>query len=537
MLQNYEAFEYTKANYVPLSPLSFLKRAETLYGDKTAVIYGDLRVTWSEIGSRIRKLATGLNRVGINRGDTISVLCTNIPELFELHFAIPLSGAVINTLNTRLEVETIAYILEHSDSQLVIVEKSLIPLLSQALEKSGLRIPVIEICGSDESVANSPERENYEQLLTGSDESQFELNDEWEAIALSYTSGTSGRPKGVVYHHRGSYLMALGTVAAWEIPKHLVYLSVVPMFHCNGWGHPWIIALQGGTMVFTRSPSPDLITEAIREHGVTHFGAAPIVLHMLAESGGTSFDSRIRVLTAGAPPPPSILEETKKMGLDVMQVYGLTETYGHISQCVWQDHWARLSDAEQARLQAQQGVAFPMVEDVTVINSSTGSAVPRDGVTQGEISIRGNTVMKGYYKDETATENAFKDGRFWSGDAAVVHPDGYIQIRDRLKDVIISGGENISSVEVEAVLYRHPAVLAAAVVAKKDAKWGEVPCAFVELREDQNPDEQEVIEFCRQHLAGFKIPKSVVFGELPKTATGKLQKFLLRKRIDSEVIS
>jgi fatty-acyl-CoA synthase len=356
--------------------------------------------------------------------------------------------------------------------------------------------------------------------------------DENQALALNYTSGTSGKPKGVVYHHRGAYLMAMGTVAGWSLPQHPTYLSVVPMFHCNGWNHPWAMAIVGGHVIFTRDALPEKLLAAMIAHGVTHLGAAPIVLQMLAESPhapATPFAPRIKVLTAGAPPPPSVLERASALGLEVMQVYGLTETYGHISQCLWQEDWADLPPARQAAMQAMQGVAFPMVEDLRVVDRSTGQDVPMDGVTQGEIAIRGNTVMSGYYKDARATAEAFKDGWFWSGDAAVMHADGYVQIRDRLKDVIISGGENISSVEVEAALHRHPAVQVAAVVARPHARWGESPCAFIELRSGMDASEDEIIGFCRIHLAGFKAPKTVVFQTLPKTATGKIQKYLLRE--------
>jgi fatty-acyl-CoA synthase len=535
MQKHFEAMEKTAANNVPLSPLSFLYRAAALHGDRTAVIYGDLRRDWTEVVRRSRAVARGLVEMGITKGDTVSVLCPNIPELFELHFAVPLSGAVLNTLNTRLEPETIAYILDHADTRLVIVDRELVPLLSKAFALLGRDIPVTEISDPNAVAQVSLGGKDYSELLNTGDHVGPALpDDEWDAIALNYTSGTSGRPKGVVYHHRGAYLMALGTVAAWQMPSYPVYLSVVPMFHCNGWGHPWVMAMQGGTMVFTRVPAADKIMAAIHEHGVTHLGAAPIVLQMLAEldnTGAEPFNPAIKVMTAGAPPPPSVLEKTKAMGLDVMQVYGLTETYGHISQCLWQEDWANESPAEQARLQAQQGIAFPMVESVAVVDRDSGATVPRDGETQGEIAIRGNTVMKGYYKDAAATAEAFEDGHFWSGDAAVVSPDGYMQIRDRLKDVIISGGENISSVEVEAVLYRHPAVQAAAVVAKPDPKWGEVPCAFVELRPGHKAEGDEIIAFCREHLAGFKAPKAVVFSELPKTSTGKIQKFQLREKM------
>ncbi|MCV6591921.1 MAG: AMP-binding protein [Silicimonas sp.] len=532
MQKNFDAFGKSPANYVPLSPISFLNRAEALHGDRTAVIYGDLRRSWAEMAARVRRVAAGLVAEGVGRGDTVSVLCPNIPELFELHFAMPLTGGVLNTINTRLEPETIAYILDHADSTRVIVDRALVPLLRDAFDHLGRSLPVIKIADP-----NAPEGESlggldYERLAEAAPADLGLPPDEWDAIALNYTSGTSGRPKGVVYHHRGAYLIALGTVASWEQPHYPVYLSVVPMFHCNGWGHPWVMAMLGGTMVFTRTPAPELLLEAIRAHGVTHFGAAPIILQMLAEAapGGAPFDPPIKVLTAGAPPPPSVLEKTRAMGFEVMQVYGLTETYGHISKCLWQEGWGDLDPAQQAELQAQQGIAMAMVEAVSVRDTQAGTEVSRDGATQGEIAIRGNVVMKGYYKDPDATAKAFDDGWFWSGDAAVVHPDGYIQIRDRLKDVIISGGENISSVEVEAVLYRHPAVQAAAVVAKPDERWGEVPCAFVELRPGAEADAAEIIAFCRDHLAGFKAPKSVVFDILPKTSTGKIQKFQLREK-------
>lgn len=535
MRQTYQALQKTAANHVPLSPLSFLRRAENLHGARTAVIYGDTKRSWAETASRIRAVAGGLVGLGVQKGDTVSVLSPNIPELFELHFALPLTGAVLNTLNTRLEPETIAYILDHADTKLVIVDRELVPLLGKAFELLGRVLPVVELVDLEAATGETMDGTPYETLTRSAPLSVDLPEDEWDAIALNYTSGTSGRPKGVVYHHRGAYLMALGTAAAWQVPPFPVYLSVVPMFHCNGWGHPWLMAMLGATVVFTRVPAADRILDAIRTHGVTHFGAAPIVLQMLAEAetGAAPFDPTIRVLTAGAPPPPSVLEKTRAMGFDVMQVYGLTETYGHISQCLWQEDWNDLSPAEQAELQAQQGIAFPMVEDVTVIDRDTGNSVPRDGTTQGEIAIRGNTVMAGYYKDSEATENAFVDGWFWSGDGAVMHENGYIQIRDRLKDVIISGGENISSVEVEAVLYRHEAVQAAAVVAMPHEKWGEVPCAFVELRDGATATADEIIAFCRAHLAGFKAPKAVLFETLPKTSTGKIQKFQLRDRARS----
>ena len=411
-------------------------------------------------------------------------------------------------------------------------------LVDAAFEVLGNSLPVVWVCDAQGPCPEKTFDQTYETLLAGI---AFEGNgmpeDEWQALALNYTSGTSGRPKGVVYHHRGAALMAMGTSTGWTFPHYASYLSIVPMFHCNGWCHPWMLPLVGAKMVFTRDPVPERIFKAIEAEDVTHMGAAPIILQMLAESPAAPaepFEPRLNALTAGAPPPPAILEKTRAMGMEVMQVYGLTETYGHISQCLWQEEWDELCPSEQAELQAHQGVTFPMVEEIAVFDRETGERVPMDGETQGEIAIRGNTVMKNYYKNDEATNEAFEGGWFWSGDGAVVHANGYVQIRDRLKDVIISGGENISSVEVEAVLYRHPDVQAAAVVAKPDAKWGEVPCAYVELRDGAAPTQDDVIGFCRQHLAGFKTPKAVVFTELPKTATGKIKKFELRQAAREE---
>jgi fatty-acyl-CoA synthase len=529
MKQYYDAPMRDAANHVALSPLSFLKRAETVYANCPAVTYGDTRRSWGQTGARCRRVAAGLAAIGVGLGDTVSILSPNIPELFELHYAVPLLGAVLNIINTRLESETVAYILNHSDSVLVIADTALAPLLRAAFEINGKTIPVVDI--TDIKDAAGFGQTSYDDLAAHSPMGWTLPDDEWRALALNYTSGTSGRPKGVIYHHRGAYLMAMGTVAGWALPPHPTYLSVVPMFHCNGWNHPWAMAIIGGHMIFTRDVTPAKLLAAMASHRVTHLGAAPIVLQMLCDSPDAPaqpFSPPIKVLTAGAPPPPAILEKATALGLEVMQVYGLTETYGHISQCLWQPAWNALAAPDRAEKQAMQGVAFPMVEDIRVVDRSTGLDVPRDGLTQGEIAIRGNTVMKGYYKDAAATATAFDGGWFWSGDAAVMHPDGYIQIRDRLKDVIISGGENISSVEVEAVLYRHPAISAAAVVARPHPTWGESPCAFVELRDGATATETDVIAFCRERIAHFKAPKTVVFGPLPKTATGKIQKFILR---------
>lgn len=524
MRAHFEAPAWGEANHVALSPLSFLQRAGTVYAGLPATSFNGVTRTWAEVALRVRSVAAGLGARGIGTGDTVSVLSPNRPEIFELHYAVPLAGAVLNAINTRLEPETIAYILDHSDSRLVLADTSLAPLLRAAFGLMGRALPVIDIGGG----AGFAEA-GYGDLVAASPTDWALPADEGQAITLNYTSGTSGRPKGVIYHHRGASLMAMGTVAGWSLPHRPTYLSVVPMFHCNGWNHPWAIAIVGGHMIFAADMAPETLLRAITDHGVTHLGAAPVILQMLCESpAAVPFAPKVKVMTAGAPPPPAVLEKAAALGLEVMQVYGLTETYGHISQCLWQDDWSDLAPADQAAKQAMQGVAFPMVEGIRVVERETGRDVPADGLTQGEIAIRGNTVMKGYYKDPAATEAAFQDGWFWSGDAAVLHPDGYIQIRDRLKDVIISGGENVSSVEVEAVLTRHPAIRAAAVVARPHDRWGEAPCAFVELREGAGATESEVIAFCRSHLAGFKTPKSVVFQELPKTATGKIQKFILR---------
>ncbi|MDM7931502.1 AMP-binding protein [Tabrizicola sp.] len=528
MRTHFEAPPRGEANHVALSPLSFLQRASTVYAGLPATSFGGKTRTWAEVAERVRSVAAGLAKRGIGAGDTVSVLSPNRPELFELHYAVPLAGAVLNTINTRLEPETIAYILDHSDCRLVLADTTLAPVLRAAFALLGRALPVIDI-GIDIGTGAGFAETSYDDLLTERPMDWVLPADEWQAITLNYTSGTSGRPKGVIYHHRGAYLMAMGTVAGWSLPQRPTYLSVVPMFHCNGWNHPWAMAIVGGHVIFAADMAPETLLRAMTDHGVTHLGAAPVILQMLCESpGAVAFSPKVKVMTAGAPPPPAVLEKAAALGLEVMQVYGLTETYGHISQCLWQDDWAVLGPAGQAAKQAMQGVSFPMVEGIRVVDRETGRDVPADGLTQGEIAIRGNTVMKGYYKDGAATEAAFQDGWFWSGDAAVMHPDGYIQIRDRLKDVIISGGENVSSVEVEAVLYRHPAIKAAAVVARPHDRWGEAPCAFVELREGAGATEAEVIAFCRSHLAGFKTPKSVVFQELPKTATGKIQKFILR---------
>ena len=534
-VEHFDALPKTPANYVPLSPLSFLTRTVDLNPDRDALIYGDRRYTWADVGERTTRLASALTNLGISVGDTVSIMCPNTPEIFEAHFGVPMAGAVLNAINTRLDVDTVAYILDHSDAKVLLTDTALSPTVSAALAKVDRDITVIDI---DDSAGPGGERlgsQTYDELLASGDPSfDWEMPaDEWQAHALNYTSGSTGVPKGVVYHHRGSYLMSMGTVVGWQLSGPPTYLYTVPLFHCNGWGHAWTMALLGGTTVCIRDISAKGIFDAIADHGVTHFGGAPIILGMLVNATDDerrNFDHTVQALTAGAPPPAAILAAIEPLGFNVMQVYGLTETYGHVSQCEWREEWDGLDADGRADKKAWQGVTMPMNEELAVLDSSTMSPVPRDGQTQGEIMMRGNTVMKGYYKDLDTTKKAFDGGWFHSGDGAVWHDNGYVQIKDRLKDVIISGGENVSSVEVENTLYKHPAVLAAGVVAKPHEKWGEVPMAFVELKEGEEVTAEELIAFCREHLAGFKTPKEVEFCELPKTSTGKIQKFVLRER-------
>lgn len=538
MKEHYDAFSRQAANYVPLSPLSFLERTAAIFPARTAIIYNERRYSWSEVKDRVSRVAAQLVAMGIKRGDTVSVMAANTPEMFELHYAVPLTGAVLNTINTRLEPETVAYILDHSDAKLVFVDTAFSDVVKKAFEINEAIVPAVDIIDAQGPGGACIGSSTYDQLVKEGDP-DFPWKgpgDEWDALALNYTSGTSGRPKGVVYHHRGAYLMCMGTPQAWELPRHPVYLYSVPMFHCNGWCHAWTMTLMAGTIVCIRQITGEAVFRLIAEHQITHLGGAPIVLSMLLntpEGQRKAISHKVKVMTAGAPPPAAVLAGVKQLGLEVMQVYGLTETYGHVAQCLWREEWDDLSADVQAERQSWQGVGFPMTETIDVIDRDTGVSVPWDGETQGEIVIRSNTVMKGYYKNPEATADGFSGGRFNSGDAAIRHQNGYIQIRDRLKDVIISGGENISSVEVEGVLYRHPDVVLAAVVALPDETWGEVPCAFVELKDGSAETEESLIAFCRENMAGFKRPKKIVFTELPKTATGKIQKFVLRQQARS----
>ena len=526
-----------QANYVPLTPLSFLERAKDIYPNYEAVVYESRKYTWGEVYKRCIKFASALDKLGIKIGDTVSVLAFNTPEIFEAHYSIPMVGAVINAINTRLDSKTISYILNHSEAKVLIVDRQFHDVVKKALEDVKQEIKIIDIDDKDANLTDSKNIGSleYEEFLNSGDENfKWKMpKDEWQAIALGYTSGTTGNPKGVVYHHRGSYLMATGSAVAWNMPNQLNFLYTVPMFHCNGWCYPWTMSMIHGRVICLRNIDVKKIFELIEKYEVTHFGGAPIVLNMLAnapEDQQKELKGKVYVLTAGAPPPSIIFEKMQKLGFEVMHVYGLTETYGHILQCAWNQEWDELDQNNQNEIRARQGVRYPNTEGVIVMDPETMKPVPHDGKTMGEIMIRGNVVMKGYFKDKEATEKSMDGGWFHSGDLAVTHPSGYIKIQDRSKDIIISGGENISSIEIENTISKHPAVSLAAVVAKPDEKWGETPCAFVELIDGKSSSEEEIIKFCRETLAGFKLPKKVVFTPLPKTSTGKIQKFELRKQ-------
>jgi fatty-acyl-CoA synthase len=526
------------ANYTPLTPLSLIARTAYVYPKLTSVIHGDRRYTWAETYARARRLASALSKAGIGIGDTVAVMASNTPEMVEAHFGVPMTGGILNTLNTRLDAEAIAFMLKHGEAKVLITDTEFAPTIEAALRELDAKLTVIDIVDPLGPGGKQLGKKDYEAFIAGGDPAFAwkHPEDEWQAISLNYTSGTTGNPKGVVYHHRGAYLNALSNIIDWGMPRHAVYLWTLPMFHCNGWCFPWTMAANAGTNVCLRRVEAKLILEAIRAHKVTHYCGAPIVHAMLInapEEWKRDIKHKVSCLVAAAAPPASVIEGMQRIGFDITHVYGLTETYGPAAVCAKHAEWDAMDIGGRTERNGRQGVRYTCEEGMTVMDAETMKEVPWDGETMGEIMFCGNITMKGYLKNPKATDEAFAGGWFHSGDLAVMQPDGYVKIKDRSKDVIISGGENISSLEVEDTLYRHPAVLAAAVVAQPDPKWGETPCAFVEVKPDASVTEEELIEHCRKLLARFKAPKRVVFGELPKTSTGKIQKFVLRERAKS----
>jgi fatty-acyl-CoA synthase len=530
----------TEANFAPFTPLAFIQRTAEVYPDKLAIVHGDLRQSWGQTYRRCRQLASALTHAGIGKNDTVAVMLPNTPPMVEAHFGVPMAGAVLNTLNTRLDPEAVAFMLDHGEARAIIVDPEFASIVKKALALRESKAPLLVIdvedvlYGTGQKIGST----TYEDFVARGDPA-FDWKypaDEWDAIALNYTSGTTGNPKGVVYHHRGAATNAISNILEWDLPKHAVYLWTLPMFHCNGWCFPWTVAARAAVNVCLRRVEAKAVFDAIRQHGVTHYCGAPIVHGLLVNAPDemkVGVPAGVNCMVAGAAPPASMIEGMEKMGFDLTHVYGLTEVYGPATVCAKHDEWNALDIGERARLNARQGVRYHLQRDARVLDPTTMKPVPWDGETMGEIMFRGNIAMKGYLKNPKATEEAFAGGWFHSGDLAVQYPDGYIKIKDRSKDIIISGGENISSIEVEDVLYRHPAVLAAAVVAKPDDKWGETPCAFLELKAGAEVSKEDIVAHCKQHLAGFKVPRFIVFGELPKTSTGKIQKFELRKQAGS----
>ncbi len=525
----------TPANYTPLSPITFLTRTAFVHPQRTSIIHGERHWTWAETYIRCCRLASALSKRGIGKGDTVSVMAPNIPAIFEAHFGVLMTGAVLNTINIRLEAEILSYIFEHAETKVLLTDREFSSVIKQALSKVKQNILVIDIDDLETESGDFLGETEYEDFLEEGDP-EFEAilpEEDWQSVSLNYTSGTTGKPKGVVYHSRGAYLLATGNVLAWEMPHRPVYLWTLPMFHCNGWCFPWTITMLGGTHVCLRKVTAKNIYDSIADHGVTHLCGAPVVMNMICnapEEERREMPHTVEIMTAAAPPPPTVIARMEEAGFNVTHVYGLTEVYGPAVVCQWQEAWSEKDKTAQAQLKGRQGVRYQMLEGLMVADPETLEPVPDDGETMGEVLMKGNIVMKGYLKNPEGTEHAFAGGWFHSGDLGVLHPDGYIELKDRSKDIIISGGENISSVEIENVLYQHPEILEAAVVARPDEKWGETPCAFVVLKSTGLINEQEVIKFCRTKLAGFKIPRNVVFSELPKTSTGKIRKSVLREQ-------
>ena len=528
------------ANYQPLTPLTYLDRAARTFPDQVAVIHGSLRRPYAELYARCRRLAAALAARGIGRGDTVAVLLANTPAMIECHYGVPMTGAVLNTLNTRLDAAALAFCLDHGEAKVFIVDREFARIGREALDRAGVSPLVIDYDDPEFTGEGAPLGETgYEALLAeGDPDYDWAMpGDEWDAISLNYTSGTTGDPKGVVYHHRGAALLSLGNVITAGLPQHAVYLWTLPMFHCNGWCFPWTLSVVAGTHVCLRQVRAPAMYAALAEHGVTHLSGAPIVMSTLLNAPDAQkrpLPQRVHFLTAAAPPPEAVLAAMGEAGFDVTHLYGLTETYGPAVVNAWHEDWDALAPDERAKKKARQGVRYPVLEGLDVRDPETMESLPADGTSLGEVMFRGNVVMRGYLKNPASTEAAFKGGWFRSGDLGVKHPDGYIQLKDRSKDIIISGGENISSIEVEDALFKHPSVGAAAVVAKPDAKWGETPCAFVELKEGREATSEELVAWCRERLAPYKLPRHIVFGELPKTSTGKVQKFVLREKAREE---
>eukprot|EP00752_Nemacystus_decipiens_P001158 g1158.t1 len=523
------------ANYTPLTPLSFIRRAARVFPDRDSVIHGRQRFTWAETHARCRRLASALAAKGVGPGDTVAVMAPNIPALYEAHFGVLMTGGVLNAINTRLDAATIGFILKHGEADVLLTDTEYAPVMREALAKSGRDIAVVDIDDPEGPGGERIGEIEYEAFLAGGDPAYAygPPDDEWRAVTLNYTSGTTGDPKGVVYHSRGAYLLAVGNVMTWGLPAGARYLWTLPMFHCNGWCFPWTLAAMCGTSICLRQVSAANIFRAIDEEKATHFCGAPIVLNMVINAKPEErrdLPHVVEVMTAAAPPPASVLQRMEEEGFRVTHVYGLTEVYGPAVACDWHPEWNDLPPHERAAKKARQGAPYPVLEDLIVADPDTCQPVPQDGETMGEVLFRGNVVMRGYLKNSPTTEKAFAGGWYHSGDLGVWHEDGYIELKDRAKDIIISGGENISTIEVEGVLYRHPKVLEAAVVAKPDEKWGETPCAFVTLKEGAEATADEIIAFCRDNLAHYKCPKTVVFGALPKTSTGKVQKYVLREQ-------